>query len=115
MSTRGALAEQAAERFLTKQGLELLARNFRCRHGEIDLVMQDGGTLVFVEVRLRTRGDFGGAAASIDPHKQRKLILTAQHYLARLPQTPPCRFDAVLLRLDGENGMEWLKDAFSAW
>lgn len=115
MSSRGAQAEQAAERFLLQRGLKLLARNFRCRHGEIDLVMQDGGTLVFVEVRLRTRGDFGGAAASIDARKQRKLILAAQHYLAQLSKTPPCRFDAVLLRNDAQSGVEWLKDAFSAW
>jgi putative endonuclease len=114
MSDRGAQAEQLAANFLTRQGLRLLVRNYRCRYGEIDLILQDGDTRVFVEVRLRSRGDFGGAAASIDSHKQRKLTLTAQHYLAQLPRTPPCRFDVVLLRDTGAP-LEWIKNAFSAW
>jgi putative endonuclease len=114
MSNRGAQAEQLAAEFLVGQGLRLTVRNYRCRYGEIDLILQDGDTLVFTEVRLRSRSDFGGAAASIDSHKQRKLILAAQHYLAQLPRTPPCRFDAVLLQNTGEP-LEWIKNAFSAW
>lgn len=114
MSGRGAMAEQLAAEFLQRQGLQLLARNYRCRFGEIDLVMQDGATLVFVEVRQRRRTDFGGAAASIDVHKQRKLQLAAEHYLAPLRHLPPCRFDAVLLQNSGDR-VEWLKNAFSAW
>jgi putative endonuclease len=114
MSRRGEQAEQLAADFLVRQGLSLLARNYRCRFGEIDLIAQDGDTRVFVEVRLRSRGDFGGAAASIDSHKQRKLILAAQHYLAQQPHLPPCRFDAVLMRDAGES-VEWIKNAFSAW
>ncbi|MBI5919522.1 MAG: YraN family protein [Nitrosomonadales bacterium] len=114
MSSRGDEAEQRAADFLTRRGLRLLARNFRCRYGEIDLILQDGDTLVFVEVRLRSRSDFGGAAASIDSHKQRKLTLAAQHYLAQLPRTPPCRFDAILMRDAGES-IEWIKNAFTAW
>lgn len=114
MSSRGAQAEQLAADFLVQQGLRVVARNYRCRYGEIDLILHEGDTLVFVEVRLRSRNDFGGAAASIDSHKQRKLTLTAQHYLAQLPRTPPCRFDAVLLQSTGES-LEWIKNAFGAW
>lgn len=106
----GAQAEQVAAQFLQKNGLRLIQSNFRCRFGEIDLILRDGETLIFAEVRQRSRGDFGGAAASIDAHKQRRLILTAQHYLASLPRIPPCRFDAVLL--DAADNVEWVKNAF---
>ncbi|MBI1174111.1 MAG: YraN family protein [Sideroxydans sp.] len=112
MSSRGAQAEQLAARFLQQQGLTLLQQNYRCRHGEIDLILRDGATLVFAEVRLRSRSDFGGAAASIDRAKQQRLIRTAQHYLATLPGTPPCRFDAVLLQSPDGAGIEWLRNAF---
>ena len=106
----GAQAETIAAQFLQRHGLKLVESNYRCRHGEIDLILRDGTTLVFAEVRLRSRDDFGGAAASIDGCKQYRLVLTAQHYLASLPSTPPCRFDAVLL--DGAGNIEWLKNAF---
>lgn len=114
MSPEGAAAEQFAAEFLMQQGLVLLTRNYRSRFGEIDLIMRDGETLVFVEVRLRRNSRFGGAAASIDARKQQRLILTAQRYLARLPQIPPCRFDVVLL--DNAQGLapDWLKNAFEA-
>ncbi|MBI5658311.1 MAG: YraN family protein [Nitrosomonadales bacterium] len=108
----GARAEQLAAQFLQQRGLKLLQQNYRCRFGEIDLILQDGDTLVFAEVRLRSRGDFGGAAASIGAAKQGKLVRSAQHYLAALARIPPCRFDAVLLpALDG-SGIEWVRDAF---
>jgi putative endonuclease len=75
--------------------------------------MRDGEMLVFLEVRLRSSNDFGGAAASIDRHKQAKLIRSAQDYLAKFPQYPPCRFDALLLVTpEGESGFEWIKNAF---
>jgi putative endonuclease len=106
----GAQAEQVAAQFLQKNGLRLIQSNFRCRFGEIDLILRDGETLIFAEVRQRSRGDFGGAAASIDAHKQRRLILTAQHYLSSLPHIPPCRFDAVLL--DAADNIDWVKNAF---
>lgn len=109
----GAEAENSAARYLQQHGLRLLTRNYRCRAGEIDLVMQDGTTLVFVEVRLRRNPAFGGAAASIDTRKQAKLIRAAQHYLATLTPVPPCRFDAVLLGVDTTT-IEWLKNAFEA-
>ncbi len=114
MSSDGAAAEQYAAEFLIHEGLQLVARNYRSRFGEIDLIMRDGDTLVFVEVRLRRNARFGGAAASIDPRKQRRLILTAQGYLARLPKIPPCRFDAILLDNAQGRAPEWLKNAFEA-
>jgi putative endonuclease len=105
----GAAAEKRAADYLQQAGLTLLARNYRCRFGEIDLIMQDGASLVFVEVRLRQRSDFGGAAASIDQRKQAKLIRTAQVYLASLRTLPPCRFDALLLN---DDEISWVKNAF---
>ena len=107
----GALAEQRAAQHLQQQGLHPVAQNYRSRFGEIDLIMQDGATLVFVEVRLRRNARFGGAAASIDTHKQRRIIRSAQQYLSRLKTVPPCRFDVVLLDNDG---IQWLKNAFWA-
>jgi len=106
----GAQAEQLAARFLQQHGLKLLDSNFRCRFGEIDLILRDGETLVFAEVRQRKNNDFGGAAASIDRHKQQRLVLTAQHYIASTPCIPPCRFDAVLI--DASGNIEWIKNAF---
>ena len=114
MTGQGAQAEQWAAQYLQQQGLKLVVPNYRSRFGEIDLIMQEGTTLVFVEVRLRRNADFGGAAASIDRHKQQRIIRTAQHYLANLARIPPCRFDAVLLEdVKGER-VQWLKNAFEA-
>jgi len=107
---RGHEAETRAAAYLEARGLRLLERNFRVRGGEIDLICRDGKTLVFVEVRLRSRGDFGGAAASITTSKQRRIILAARHYLAGRADCD-CRFDCVLL--DGDR-QEWIRDAFSA-
>src|SRR5512139_125294 len=109
-SLLGQTAESSAAAFLQANGLKLVARNWRCRFGEIDLVMQDGATLVFIEVRLRSRSDFGGAAASVTPAKQKKLLATARQYLAALKSMPPCRFDVVALSGSGES--EWIKNAF---
>ncbi len=108
----GTRAEQLAAQFLQQHGLKLLQQNYRCRFGEIDLILQDGDTLVFAEVRLRSRGDFGGAGASINTVKQGKLVRAAQHYLARLSHVPVCRFDAVLLHAQDGGSIEWVKDAF---
>ena len=107
---RGHEAETLAARYLEAHGLRLLERNFRIRGGEIDLICRDARTLVFVEVRLRGRADFGGAAASITIAKQRRIILAARHYLAGKADCD-CRFDCVLL--DGEQ-LEWIRNAFSA-
>lgn len=107
---QGAAAEDLAARFLTKRKLKVVERNFRVRGGEIDLICRDGETVVFVEVRLRSRTDYGGAAASITPAKQARLIVAARHWLARHGEAL-CRFDCVLM--DGDK-IEWLRDAFSA-
>ncbi len=116
MSTRqakGAAAEQLAADYLQRQGLTLIERNFRVRGGEIDLICRDGKTTVFVEVRLRSSGNFGGAAASITATKQARLILAARHWLLRHGETP-CRFDCILLDGLEFKNIEWLRDAFSA-
>lgn len=113
MKTAGAAAEQLAAAYLLHHGLQLLATNYRCRFGEIDLIMRDGKQTVFVEVRLRSRSTFGGAAASITYAKQRKLIRTAEHYLIEHGSTS-CRFDAVLLDDLAADRITWLKNAFEA-
>jgi putative endonuclease len=110
MARAGIEAEDLALTYLEGQGLRLKARNYTCRLGEIDLVLLDGVTLVFVEVRQRTHRTFGGAAESITARKRQKLIATARHFLARQRSLPPCRFDAVLV--DGEGRIEWIRDAF---
>jgi len=97
--------ERVALLHLRRQGLKPVEENFRCKGGEIDLIMRDGDTLVFVEVRQRASSEHGGAAASITPAKIRRLVRAAQVYLLRFPVTPPCRFDVVAI--DGER-IEWL-------
>jgi len=112
VTSSGAEAEQLAVTFLQRQGLTLVERNYHCRFGEIDLIMTDRQTLVFVEVRLRSSQSFGGAAASVTPHKQAKLLRAARHYLSGQTRPPPCRFDVVLLSSMADKNMEWIKDAF---
>jgi putative endonuclease len=106
----GDQAEALAADFLVARGVTIIERNFRRRCGELDLVARDGDTLVFVEVRLRTRSDFGGAAASITAKKRARIAAAAGLYLARLSRTPPCRFDAVLLDALDPSRIEWMKD-----
>jgi putative endonuclease len=114
MIKHGVQAEKLALQYLQQQGMKLVEQNYRGRFGEIDLIMQDGASLVFIEVRLRRNANFGGAAASIDAHKQQRLIRTAHQYLASLTRTPPCRFDAILMDdVNGEN-LQWMKNAFDA-
>lgn len=110
-SLLGRTAETHAERFLESKGLKRVARNWRCRFGEIDLIMQDQRTLVFVEVRLRSSAKFGGAAASVTSGKQRKLLAAAKLYLSNLAELPPCRFDVIALS-DSDVAPEWIKSAF---
>lgn len=114
MINQGAQAEQLAVQYLQQQGLKLIVQNFHSRFGEIDLIMQHGTTLVFIEVRLRRNAGFGGAAASIDARKQQRIISTAQQYLAGLARIPACRFDVVLLDDAEGRNMQWLKNAFDA-
>ncbi|MBI3148005.1 MAG: YraN family protein [Betaproteobacteria bacterium] len=108
--SRGAEAENLAERYLVAKGLEILERNFRCRGGEIDLIARDGETLVFVEVRLRGNPRFGGAAASIDRRKQERWQHAARCYLARCHGEPACRFDAIVMSGLEAARIEWLRD-----
>ena len=111
-STTGQRAENQAARFLEQRGLVIVTRNYRCRGGEIDLICRDGKTQVFVEVRLRRNPHFGGAAASITPAKQRRIVLAAQHYLTTQGKSDcDCRIDCILL--DG-NTIEWFRDAIVA-
>lgn len=114
VNNNGVQAELWAAEYLRQQGLKLVTQNFHSYFGEIDLIMQDGGTLVFIEVRQRNRADYVSAAESIDRHKQRRLIRTAQYYLARLGCIPPCRFDVVLMDDDCGCNIEWIKNAFDA-
>lgn len=107
---QGKLAEDRALVYLQQQGLVCVTRNYACRLGEIDLVMKEGPLLVFVEVRLRTNSNFGGAAASVSPAKQQRLWRTAEHYLMRYRTQPTCRFDVVAI--DGDK-LSWLRAAMS--
>jgi putative endonuclease len=113
----GAAWEQVARAHLEAAGLRLLAANARYRMGEIDLVMDDRGTAVFVEVRYRADDAFGGSVLSVDLRKQRKLVLAAQCFLAANPALArqPCRFDVVAV--DGDTDpprVEWIRNAFDA-
>jgi putative endonuclease len=111
VSAAGKDAERFAETFLQQRGLKLVERNYRCRFGEIDLIMRDRDCLVFIEVRLRSSPAFGGAVASINAAKRSKLIKAAQHYLACLDRVPVCRFDAVLLTGPEGAAVEWIQGA----
>ncbi len=110
---QGAAAEELALRYLEAQGLTLVMRNFRCRTGELDLIMRDGGSLVFVEVRSRRYVRYGTPAESVTRAKQQKLLRAATFYLQRQRLDLPCRFDVVaILRPGGEPHIEWIRDAF---
>ena len=112
---RGAQAEQAALEHLQRAGLQLVQRNYRTPGrggGEIDLILRaPDGTLVFVEVRQRDNLQHGGAAASVGAVKRGRIIRAARHYLMRLRQWPPCRFDVVTVE---QGRLEWLPGAFDA-
>lgn len=108
---QGQHAEDLARQFLERQGLRLLTRNFRCRLGEVDLIMQEGDCLVFVEVRYRSHTRFGGPLASVDYRKQRRLIAAALYYLRDKPPHP-ARFDVV--GIDQQHQIEWITHAFEA-
>jgi putative endonuclease len=109
---KGAAEEELAHRYLLKQGLKPVTRNWRCAGGELDLVMRDRDTLVIAEVRKRSREDFGGAAASVDARKRSRLIHAAQMFLAQHAEyaNASARFD--VLTLDRANRITWLKAAF---
>jgi putative endonuclease len=105
---QGRLAEDRALLFLQEQGLRLVQANFQCKLGEIDLILQDGPVLVFVEVRERARGSHGGAAASITRTKVKRIVRAAQYYLLRYPRVPPCRIDVIAI---DAHHLDWLRDA----
>jgi putative endonuclease len=111
MNPSGARAEDICATLLRGAGLRILARNWRCRVGEIDLVAADGDTLVFAEVRLRRGASFGGAAESVTAAKRARLVAAARHYLARRPQVA-CRFDVLLLDALSPARVQWIRDAF---
>jgi len=114
---RGRWAEALAKRFLIARGLELLTANFTSRVGEIDLVMRDHDTTVFVEVRYRGRTRFADAAESVDERKRARVARAAESYLQRNPraQDDPCRFDVVAISGDGApDKIRWIKHAFEA-
>lgn len=99
-TTIGREAEERALRFLEQAGLVLLERNFRCRSGEIDLIMQDGASVIFVEVRMRRQSRFGGAAESISARKLGRIRSAAGLWLRITQRSNPVRLDVVTL--DGE-------------
>jgi putative endonuclease len=110
---RGDAAEELALAFLRKQGLGLIARNYRAHGGEIDLIMRHGNTVVFIEVRARNRADFGGAAASVTTTKQRRIAKAAAQYLQQAgAPTPPCRFDVLAIAPGAPP--QWIQAAFEA-
>lgn len=115
----GNQAEQLACAYLKQQGLLFIKANFSVRLGEIDLIMRDAvnDTLVFVEVRYRKNSDYGGAAASVTPRKQQKIIKTAAFYLQCYAPDSCARFDVVALEgnLNGCYQLNWIADAFQAF
>ena len=115
LNNAGLAAENLAASYLSAQGLTLIAHNYHCRFGEIDLIMKHAKTLVFIEVRLRSNQKFGSAGASITPQKQQKLIATAQYYLQQYGQAQgnlACRFDVVLMDKVDLQHIEWIRNAF---
>lgn len=113
----GKQAEAAACDYLQRQGLTLVERNYHCRRGEIDLIMRDSASTIFVEVRYRRSSRFGSSAESVDWRKQAKLLATAEHYLQQHPRAArgACRFDVVALTTENDQTrIDWITDAFQA-
>ena len=107
-------AEQAAQQHLISHGCTIVARNARYREGELDLIARERDVLIFVEVRMRSGNAYGGAAASIDRYKQRRLVRAAQHWLLQNKgeRWPACRSDVITVDRDGT--IDWIRDAFAA-
>lgn len=110
MNREGARAEDLCAELLRRAGLRLIERNWRCRHGEIDLIAEERGTLVFAEVRMRGPGRFGGAAESVTATKRARIIAAARLYLTRYPETA-CRFDVFLVEGPPRH-VQWIRNAF---
>ena len=113
---RGRQAEALAREYLERNGLRLVAQNWRCRLGELDLVMLDGDTIAFVEVRYRKHDAWGGALASVDRHKCNKLIATAMQFLQQQKRWSkhPCRFDVIAIDHGSPASLNWIKNAFDS-
>ncbi len=112
----GQQAEDYACAYLQQQGLKLITRNFRCLSGELDLVMREQDTLVFIEVRYRKNFAFGGPFASITPSKQRKLRQSIAYYLQRHPSTLSIRCDVIGISVAANQdwALDWIKNAINA-
>lgn len=104
-------AEQRACDYLQAQGLTLVTRNFRSKYGEVDLIMQDGEIIVFIEVKYRTQNNYGGALLSLKPRQQHRIIRTAQFFLMRYPNHQ-ARFDVIAI--EGNDEISWIANAFDA-
>ena len=122
---KGQAAESWAQTYLEKKGLRLIEQNYQCRHGDIDLVMKDNDTVVFVEVRFRRSNRYGSGIESVDFRKQAKLVACAKHYLQKHGTTDKqkCRFDVLALGADLASGnttnetaqqVQWIPNAFEA-
>ena len=116
---KGQQAEQLALSFLQQNGLEIVQTNFSCKLGEIDLIMLDQDTLVFVEVKYRKQKRYGHPLETINPSKQRKIIKTIQYFLMKYPKFAqyPCRIDAIAIHSQVQSQqetLEWIKNAFHA-
>lgn len=110
---KGKQAEQLACEYLQNNGLHFIDKNYHCRQGEIDLIMEHNDTLVFVEVRYRKNNDFGGAIESVTYRKQQKLHTTALHYLQRNGRNRNARFDVIAITGEGkQQSFEWIQNAF---
>ena len=110
MNHEGARAEDLCAELMRRAGLVLVERTWRCRHGEIDLIAEERGVLVFAEVRMRSRPGFGGAGESVTAAKRQRLLAAARLYLSRRADTA-CRFDVFLVDGAGSN-VQWIRDAF---
>jgi putative endonuclease len=110
----GKETELIAQQFLMREGLVLVTKNFRCRGGEIDLIMEDKTSLIFIEVRFRRRATFGSAIESVTQQKQARIIHTAQIFLQQHPKSyHNYRFDVIAITPSGEkNEIQWIRDAF---
>ena len=113
----GDAVERAAQALMERAGLALVTRQFSTRHGEIDLVMRDGDTIVFTEVRYRAHQSYGGGAGSVDGFKQARLVKAAQGWIAEHPALAmvPMRFDVIAASgPPGQLAFDWIRDAFRA-
>lgn len=111
---RGQAAEALARQHLEQHGLRLVAQNWRCKRGELDLVMLDGTTVVFVEVRYRRHNTYGGAIESVDRRKREKLAGAAMYFLQEQTRwaKSPCRFDVIAINAAEPARLNWIKNAF---